>query len=108
MPIHDILSSLINVSLPVATTIGLQSFYGCTSLGEVSLPTVASIANYAFYDCVSLSNISLPAATEIGEGVFDGIVGKTITLTIPHDILSSNNSSLNFLTGHNTVTIIEV
>ena len=100
-------SALMNGEFPIVETVGDSAFAECGSLIEISLPRATSIGDSAFSMCVSLENIYLPIVTSIGENVFDDTFGNTITLTIPHDILASENSSIMTLTGQNTVTIIE-
>lgn len=74
------------------TTIGPNTFYGCTSLKTVILPEgVTSIGNYAFQNCSSLETIIIPdSVTSIGYSAFYNCSSlKTVTF--------GNNSKLNNL-----------
>jgi hypothetical protein len=71
-------SSLEEVILPAAVTIGQNAFDACTSLGlpgPVRFPAVTDIDDYAFYGCTSLSSVIFPAAIKIGEAAFSGCTG---------------------------------
>ena len=61
---------LSSVSLPSATTIGGSAFRNCP-LTSVLLPNVISIEQAAFYGCKTLTSVSLPSATTIGIGAFE-------------------------------------
>jgi hypothetical protein len=75
-------TSLTEVSLPAATDIGDWAFYECGSLTTVSLPAATTIGDWAFWHCTSLASVSLPAATSIGGGTFYGCTSLT-TVSLP-------------------------
>ena len=54
------------------TAIGVQAFYGCSSLTEVTIPeSVTVIGDYAFRDCSSLTEVTIPeGVTTIREWAF--------------------------------------
>ena len=68
-------TSLVSIELPgTITSISTGLFNGCTALEQIVIPSkVRSIGNSAFKDCTSLSNIVIPK-TVIGMGtnVFEG------------------------------------
>lgn len=63
--------NLKDISLPIATSIGEKSFYGCTNLKDVNLPLADFIGKYAFQYCYSLEVLSLPVATSTESGFLD-------------------------------------
>ena len=63
-------SSLHSVNLPQATNIGSGAFFACTSLTSVNLPKATNIGSHAFWDCTALANVNLPQATSIGLNAF--------------------------------------
>lgn len=71
------------------TTIGENSFYGCSSLTSVIIPlSVTSIGDYAFNFCTSLTAITIPEnVTSIGWGAFLSCHNLT-SITIPNGITS--------------------
>ncbi len=80
-------TALTSVSLPVATTIGIQAFRECTSLTSISLPNATEIGRYTFLYC-PFTSISLPNATSIGDNAFSGCRNLTsIELPVATTIL---------------------
>ena len=55
------------------TSIGDQSFYGCTSLAFIIIPdSVMIIGDNTITDCTSLASVEIPdCVTSIGESAFD-------------------------------------
>ena len=72
--------SLTSVSLPSATTIGDQAFDTCDSLTSVSLPLATTIGLVAFRDCENLKEVSLPSVTTIAGNAFSGCQGLSSLL----------------------------
>ena len=65
--------ALTSVSIPYrVTSIGEDSFYGCTRITELVIPEgVETIERYAFYGCTGLESISLPQSLkDINEWAF--------------------------------------
>ena len=76
-----------SITLPDGlTSIGDESFYGCTSLTSVTLPdSLTSIGDSAFSNCDSLTSVTLPdSLTSISEGAFE-YCPDDLTLTVPRD-----------------------
>ena len=59
------------------TSIGNNTFYGCSSLTSITIPnSVTSIEEEAFYNCSSLTSVTIPnSVTSIGESAFKGCSG---------------------------------
>ena len=74
------------------TSIGNQTFYGCSGLTSLTIPSgVTEIGESAFRDCSGLTSLTLPSSvTEIGESAFRGCSGLT-SLTIPSGVTSIGN-----------------
>jgi len=54
------------------TSIGDETFYGCTSLKNVTIPSsVTSIGTYAFAECTSLEKVTIQNCTGIAFGIDD-------------------------------------
>ena len=68
------ITSLENLTIVDATTIGDEAFYGCVSVTRISVPsTVRSIGDYAFAECGSLMTCIFESGsvlTSIGEYLF--------------------------------------
>lgn len=67
-------SSLTDVSMTAATSLGRWAFQGCTALTGIELPdTLTTIGQSAFIGCSSLQSIDLPeTVTAIGNNAFQG------------------------------------
>ena len=70
-------SSITEIYLAQANTIGSDAFFECTSLTSVNLPQATSIGNFAFVSCTALASVSLPQATDIGPDAFSGCISLT-------------------------------
>jgi hypothetical protein len=64
-------SSLSNVELPAAVTIGISTFSGCV-FSSINLPSAKTIRGIAFADCTNLSVVSLPVADTVEGEAFWG------------------------------------
>lgn len=65
-----VMSGLISVSAPKATTIGDAAFSDCDSLTTVNLPKTTTLGSSAFNSCSNLQSISLPSVTSVGYMAF--------------------------------------
>jgi hypothetical protein len=108
-------SSLETITLPKATSTRQNEFYGCTLLNSVNLPLSTILGINVFRDCTSLTSILLPSCSNLGgsvgdNNVFNGITGKTITLTIPASRMTANGGNpdgdIQYLQANNTVTVV--
>lgn len=63
-------STLEQISLPNADSVGTGAFENCASLQQVSLPLVTSLPATLFKNCLSLRETDLPAITEISSEAF--------------------------------------
>lgn len=70
-------SSIIEIYLGQATSIGEYAFHECTALTSVNLPKVTSIELVAFNHCTSLTSITLPQASSIGPIAFSECTALT-------------------------------
>jgi hypothetical protein len=110
-------TSLISINIPNALVIGFGSFEYCISVTTFSFPLAQNLIFTVFAGCTSATSFSLPSCTNLGgnvldNGVFSGIIGQTITLTVPSALMTCNAGSpdgdIQFLQTNNTVTIITV
>jgi len=100
-------------------TAGSDCFRG-SGLNDCNFSSLTTIGADCFYDCIYFITMSFPALTALGpthgdDFVFGGIIGKTITLTIPSTLMTCDGGSpdgdIVYLTAPaqgNTVTIIQV
>ena len=115
---------------PGVTTIGNDTFIGCTNIEEVTLPeTLTKIGNSAFRDCTSLKEIAIPdSVTSLGYYAFYGCTGfeeiivgngvKTIgnhafrmcsnlkTVTLPVSLTTVSKNAFNECTSLSTVNYL--
>ena len=74
------------MSLPAATTIGADAFYGCTALETVSLPTATGIGTGAFIStgAKALTVTLGVAAPSLGTNLFHNVsAAKAVTVKVP-------------------------
>jgi hypothetical protein len=64
-------TSITEVSLSKAETVGRSAFGGCTKLETVNLPNVTELGFSAFSRCANLTTVNLPRVTGIGTRTFD-------------------------------------
>jgi hypothetical protein len=93
---------------PRVATVESGAFHSCPLLYNVDLPIATSIGDNAFYNCSTLSlgnilNINLPALQTLGTDVFLDTTGRTITLTIPAALELDPN--IQYLISNNAVNL---
>jgi len=88
------------IAMNAITSVGNDTFIGCSNLESASFPAATSIGEYAFLYCSSLTNVSIPAAISIGTNAFwdTGTTALTVTLgatlpTLGTEIFSDVNSA---------------
>jgi len=110
-------TALLSISLPKAISLGAYSFSYCAYLQTLDFPMVTTIGNGCFDNSAYLTSINIPSCINLGNttgdnAVFNGIVGQTITLTVPAALMTCNgglpDGDIQYLQANNTVTIIEV
>ncbi|EPC4009157.1 leucine-rich repeat domain-containing protein, partial [Flavobacterium psychrophilum] len=100
-------NNLTSVTIPnSATTIGKDSFVGCSGLISVTIPnSVTDIENGAFFSCSGLTSITIPnSVTVIRSGIFAGCSGL-ISVTIPNSVTAIENFAFFRCFGLTSVTI---
>lgn len=105
----DTCIALTSIALPLATSFGDSALSGCISLPTISLPAAISLADSSLAGNTSLTTIYLPVCTQLGttpgdDTVFLGIIGNTITLTVP--LATSTDADVVYLQANNIVTLI--
>lgn len=107
-------TSLTTVTAASITSIGISCFDGCTSLATFNGANILTVGDNAFSGATSLVNLNLSSCTALGstsgnDGVFAGIVGNTITVTVPIALQTNNGGNpdgdLQDLAANNTATI---
>lgn len=88
-------SSLSQVSIYSVISIGINSFFKCSSLKEIVIPSsVTTIGNQSFCECFKLEKISLSSSLiSIGEHAFRGC-SSLRQITIPNTVTSIGQSAL--------------
>lgn len=77
-----------NIIIPSSvTSIGSQTFRGCTELTSITIPnSVTSIGPYAFNGCTGLTSVNIPnSVTTIESSAFQGYTGLT-SVIIPDNV----------------------
>jgi len=108
--------SLITISLPQLTVAGQSCFSYSNLLMSLDLPNLITAGPYCIRFCPSLTTINLSSCTDLGgtvgdDGVFNGIIGNTITLTIQASLMTCDGGNpdgdIQYLQANNTVTVIQ-
>lgn len=88
------------------TSIGSQSFWGCTAIKSITIPdSVKSIREYAFTSCTSLESIDIPInVTSIGRYAFQNCTALT-SITIPSSVASIGEFAFNGCGALRSITI---
>ncbi|MBQ2704610.1 MAG: leucine-rich repeat domain-containing protein [Clostridia bacterium] len=87
-------SSLKEVVITKATSIGYDAFRYCSYITSITIPdSVTSIGGSAFYGCTALTSITIPdSVTSIGSSAFYGCTALT-SITIPDSVTTIGNSA---------------
>lgn len=110
-------SSLETLVAPNITLIDSDFFDNCASLVELNFPLVTIIEDESIVGCESLEVLYFPILEQLGStvgnnGIFNGISGQSITLTIPAALMTCNagnpDGDIQYLQANNTVTIVTV
>ena len=82
-------SSLKEIVITKATSIGSGAFYNCLGLTSITIPdTVMSIGYRAFMNCTGLTSVTIPdSVTSIGKEAFRSCTGFT-SIIIPDSVVS--------------------
>ncbi len=88
------------------TTIGEQTFRGCTGLTSITIPnSVTNISDRAFSGCTGLTSITIPnSVTNISDYAFYGCTGLT-SITIPNSVTNIDNHAFRDCSGLTSITI---
>ena len=88
------------------TTIGVDAFWGCTSLASITIPDgVTTIGNGAFKNCASLKTISIPnSVTYIGVGAFASCTALT-SINLSDNLIELKELLFDACTGLTSITI---
>ena len=104
------------IYLPNVITIGNSSFANSTA-SSFNFSLVQTIGQSCFANNVNLTTINLPAVTNLGgtvgnNNVFNLIIGKTINLIVPPNLMTCNagapDGDIQYLQANNTVTVSTV
>ncbi len=96
---------------------GNACFNSCLGATVFNLPSLTTAMVFCFEGCTSATTFYLPLCASMGEDptdatVFNNIVGKTITITIPASLMTANagapHASIQYLIDNNDVQIITV
>lgn len=110
-------TGITSFSFPLLNTIGNNCFGLCTASTSFNFPLLQIIGDFAFDTCTAATSFYLPSCTNLGSsvlsnGVFNLIVGNTITLTVPIALITCNgglpDGDIQYLQANDTLTIITV
>jgi hypothetical protein len=106
------------MSLPALTTItGIYCFLACITIQTFDLPLLQVTEDSCFQQCYAATTFNLNSCTNLGStvgdnGVFAGISGNSITLTVPAALMTCDGGNpdgdIQALQASNTVTVITV
>lgn len=106
---------LIGFSAPLLENIGNNCFEGATSFTDFNFPSVLTIGDECFKSCTNVFTFNLPMCTNLGtsvgdNGVFNGISGRSIALTVPAALTTCNSGNpdgdIQYLQANNSVVVI--
>jgi hypothetical protein len=108
-------TSVTTFELPSLTTAGDYCFANCPSVTTFDLPSLITADYGCFQYCTSVNTFILYSLSDLGGSVgnnqvFYGILGNTITLIVPSDLMTCNGGNpdgdIQYLQANNTVTVI--
>ena len=77
--------NLESVIAPLATTVGVNSFYGCSSLTQLDLPSVTTVNSEPFKNCTGLQVINFgKKVTSMNASAF-GSMPEGVIINVPWD-----------------------
>ena len=91
------------------TSIGVQAFYGCSSLTAITIPEgVTSIEQHAFNSCRNLTSITIPASvTSIGDEAFTFCSSLTTIVVAEENPIFDSRDGCNAIIGTKSNTLIQ-
>jgi hypothetical protein len=112
-------TAMTSFSFPAVTSVGALVFQDCSSATTFDLPNLTDASEGFFSGCTAATSILLPSCSLLGpgdnqynsntnDGVFDGITGNTITVTlatVPTTATGAYEEDLLGLISNNTVTL---
>lgn len=111
-------SALTSVSFPALSTAGDSCFENCSSVTTFDLPVLTTLGDYFFKNCTSATSFTLSSVSSLGtganassavdDGVFEGIIGQTVSISanvVPTTATGAYDDDLIYLFTNNTVTL---
>jgi hypothetical protein len=84
-------TSMVSITMSGVTSIGDNAFLGCNKLTEIDLSKVTSIGDNAFLGCLQLTSLNISAATNIGSAAFKDCTGL-MNVTMSLNVVPENNA----------------
>lgn len=96
-----------NTTIPNSvTSIGYNSFYGCSDLSSITIPSnVTNLGEGAFKDCTGLKDVDISdKVATLAKSVFEGCTSLT-SVSIPSGVTTIENNAFSGCTALNSVVI---